>query len=152
MGQDQVSIPGLPVRGQPHNLVFPGVDLKTGKIGKGGIQQTQGMRKAKFGQQIDGIIATYAPGSGGHFPTPSMVRMAARLKGRGVEGAGRMGLVMFRKQQRAVIPQFLLNLLREPEFFLDPEGHGLQEGTESSRGKGQRRLQEAFKFQEREGS
>ena len=59
-----------------------------------------------------------------------------------------MGFVVLREDDLARKVEFLLDVVSHPEFLLDPERHGRDEGTKPRGGEGQVGLQQALELQE----
>jgi hypothetical protein len=71
------------------------------------------------------------------------------LEGGWEKSTGCMGFVVFRIDDRAIVSKVLLDQIRDPEFLLDPQGHGLDKRPHAQRGVGEVGFQEPFKLDER---
>ena len=91
----------LAVGRQAHDLVLAGVDLEPGVVGEGGVEQPERVRKGNLPERRQ--LACPAPTHAdvvAHSPTPSMQRTAAVSKGDGIEGRGRVRLVVLAEEDR----------------------------------------------------
>jgi hypothetical protein len=88
----------LAIGGEPHDLVFAGIDPKSGEIGERRIEQTEGMREFDLLQHRD-PVSLAEPGRGRRpFADPVHRQNGGGVEGRWKKGRGGMAQMMFRKQ------------------------------------------------------
>ena len=90
---------GLPVRGQPHDLVLAFVDREAQVGGEGRVEHPQGMRKAQLAQQLDcdrAFVGNVSAAQGQGRPLADAVRRedGRAPHRRGEESRGRVRLVV----------------------------------------------------------
>ena len=132
---DEVAVYRLPVGGQPHKLVLPGVHPEPGEVGEGRVEQTQGVREPDLVQKPQAVSFAHPQGGGGPLPHPVQGEDGRILEGRGIEGACRVGFMVlgvvdgngFRKTQ---LLEGFVDTGGHPELGPHPHGHRLHEGIE----------------------
>ena len=102
---NQLFVFGFTIGRQTHQLIFAGINFETAQIRKGRIQQTEGMRESDLFQDFDTVVTTSADRSGRPFSNAVHGKDCRALKRRWEEGAGRMRLVMLKKQDLTGRPQ-----------------------------------------------
>ena len=102
--QDGLRVFGLAVGGQPHQLVFAGVDLEPCVISERRIQQAEGMGEMDFPENLKLVPLPHAK-RGGRPLAHAVHRERRRLfKGRGEKRARRMTEMMLGKQKALLHP------------------------------------------------
>src|SRR5262245_40519802 len=137
---DQRNVLRLPVRSQTHYLIFSAVDLESGVIGEGAVEQTQAVRESQFLEQRN-LIATADPYRTGRPFAHAVHSEDGRLfERRGIERAGRVALVVVVEEQvpaelfrqfpggpfvlgAARLRHFGSDHIRRPQLFLHPKRH-----------------------------
>jgi len=147
---------GIAVRGQPHELVLPGIDPEAQIVGEGGVEQPDGMGEAHLLEEGDVVVPAVADGGGGPFPDAVDGQDRRFGKGRGEEGAGGVGQVVIREEEldtfRGAVAdplQLVADQFLEEHLLLDPHGNGGEKGLQTPGGEGVVGLQKPLEFQQR---
>ena len=146
--QDGFCILRFAIRGQAHQLVFARVDLESSEIRKRRIEQPQRVRETQLLEKLYAVSVAASHRAGRPLAHPVQGQNGRLLKRRRIEGARRMRLVMFREKhfgngRDAAGFQGILDLKRNPQFLLQPDGHGHHEGLQPTRRDGKIRFQDA---------
>ena len=83
------------VGGKAHHFVFAGIDLESGVVGEGGIEQAQGVGEVDFLLHLQSAAVAYADAGGGPFAHPVQRQHDSLLEWGRVECAGGVALVVF---------------------------------------------------------
>ena len=134
---NRVHIGGIAVRSQTHEFVLSGIHPESGEVGEGGVKQPDGVGEVHVVEDLDLIPGSFPDRTGGPFAHPVQGENGRALKGRGEKRAGRMGLVMLRKQNvlrhgDAHGLQCIFDLQRRPQFLLHPQRHRHEEVLQPS--------------------
>src|SRR5262245_14386419 len=95
-------MPGLSIRRQTHELVFPRIDPEPAIGGKRRIQQSERMREPELFQHFDLASATTSNRGRGVLADPIHSEDRSLREGRWIKRAGRVGPVMLGEPQWAV--------------------------------------------------
>ena len=154
--EDQVLEARLTVGREPHDLVLAAVDPEARVIGEGRVEQPQRMGKAQLLDHLE----RRAPADGDRrrrpFPDPVQRQHQRLVEGRGIEGAGRVAVVMPGEQQPVRRVEGRIDALELPghqvlleQLLADPDRHRHAEGPEAARRVGHVGLQQPLELQER---
>jgi hypothetical protein len=150
--QDHLRVDRFAVGGQAHEFVFAGIDAKSAVIRERRVKHPQRMRKAQFLQQFNRVAAPAANGRRRPFPHRVDGQNGRLGEGRRIEGAGGVGLVMRREEDRTIraqARQFLADGFAQVQFPSQPVGNHFRESPPSARRHRQIRFQQAGEFQHR---
>ena len=100
---DQVDVFRLTVRRQAHHLVLAGVDLESGVVRDGRVEQAERIRPAKLAQEVEVRALAVSDRRRGPFANAIHGENGRFLEWGRVERARRMGLVMLRVEERALV-------------------------------------------------
>jgi len=143
---------GLTVGRQSHELVFARVDAEPAVGRKGRVEQPERMRKAQLLEDFHGVPLAAADGGRGPFAHSVDGQDGSFVEGGREERAGRVGLVMFGEEDRAIGAQtgeFVPDGLSQVQFFTEPIWEDARERGEAAGGHGEVRFQQARKFSDR---
>ena len=121
---DQVRVAGLAVGGKAHQLVLAGVDLESGEVGEGRVEQAQGMREVQVVRQVDPIAPARSEAGGGPLADAVQGQDRGLLEGAGKEGAGRVRFVVLDEDVPALVStsQGLVDLAGRCSFWRSHRG------------------------------
>ena len=147
---DQIVVPGLAIRGQPHQLVLARIDLEPGEVREGGIEQAERMWEIQLVAQFHLVAAADAETGGGPFADAVHRQDGRLLKGRWEECAGRMRFVVFGEDIPALVAvlQGLVHLAGQVQLLLQPDRQTRQELAEAPRGVSQIGFQQPLEFEQ----
>ncbi len=153
--ENPVDISWLAVGGQPHQLVFAGIDLEAGVIGKRRIQQTERMREVDFLEDFQRLATPDGQRGGSPFADAVHGQYRSLLEGRRKKRAGGVAQVVLGEAQPAVpvgvrgmAPQFLDQQILEEELFAQPDRNRHAEGLEAPRREAHIGFQQALELEE----
>ena len=124
---DEVGIAGLTVRRQAHQLVLARVDLESAVVGKGAIEQPEGVRVADLLEQFDVAAATMAESTGGPFADAVDGQDRGLVERRGIEATGGVRQVVLRDEQTRPQAENLFQVVREPCLDAQERAAGFDE-------------------------
>ena len=151
MVSDQICVGGLSVRGQPHELVFAGVDPEPRVVGEGGVEEPQRVRKSQLVCQLDPIRVPDSVAGRGPLSDAVQCQDRGVLEGRGEERAGGVRLVVLGEGDALAIgaPEPATDLPGQVELLFEPLRHRVHERPEAARRVGQVGLEQPLELQER---
>src|SRR5580704_571477 len=118
---DEFGESGLPVWGQSHDLVLATVDAKAGVIGERAVKEAEGMGKADFAQQFNGVSLSMAEGGGRPFSRAVDGQDGGVVERGGEKRAGGMRFMMVREKNGASIAmKELADFARQMELASQP--------------------------------
>ncbi len=133
------------------SLYSPLLTLKPHVVGEGRIEQAERVRELQLPEDGNLLALTKADGGGGPFPHAVQGEDGRLREGRRIEGAGRMGQVVLREEQRrrtgAHLGQFLPEERAHQQLFLDPHRHGHEKARQSPGRKAVVGLQQALELE-----
>src|SRR4051794_9443242 len=98
MVQNQLCVFRFAIGRQPHHLIFTGIDLESGVVGKSGIEQAQRMWKMDLPRRREMIVAAQAQRRRGPFTYAVHRQNGCPLKRRSEKGRSGMTLMMLREK------------------------------------------------------
>jgi hypothetical protein len=146
---DEIDVLRLPVRGQPHHLVLARIDLESGVVRERRVQQPQRIRPAQLVHQRQVRALPDADGGGGPLAHAIHRENGRFREWRGVEGAGRVRLMVFGIEHFPIESQRVADLPLHVELVLDPERAGHEERLEAAGCHAQVSLQDALELEQR---
>ena len=154
--EDGAHVLRLAVGREAHHLVFAGIDFETGVEGERRIEQPQGVRKIDLPRHLQVVAVTDPYGGGGPLADPVHGQDHRVPKGRRVERARRVRLMVLGKQQfgvpihvRGEASQFPAQQVLLKQLLLDPNRYRHGEGTEAPRRECHVGFEEPFELEER---
>ena len=153
--EDELCVFRLAIGREPHHLVFAGVDLEAGVIGRGRIQEAQRMREMDLLENLE--LAAVAGRGRCRGPLADAVHgeYGRILERRGIEGRGRVAQMVLAEQQLGAVElrRKLLQFVREQalleQLFLQPQRDRHLERAEAARRQRDIGLQQPLEFEER---
>ena len=151
MVSDQIRVGGLSVRGQPHELVFAGVDPEPRVGREGGVEEPQRVRESQLVRQRDPVRVSDAVAGRGPFSDTVQCQNRGVLKRRGEERTGGVRLVVLGEGDALAIgaPESAPDLPGQVQLLREPLRHCVHERPEAARRVGQVGLEQALELQER---
>src|SRR4051812_48980822 len=132
--KNDIHVARLPVRSETHHLVFTGIHLEAGVIGKGGVQQPERVWPSELRENFQIAPLAQADRRGRPFTDAVHRQDGGFLKRRRKERARRVGLVMLGIEKRPfVAAKRFTKLAIGKELLLYPERAGLEKGSKAPR-------------------
>jgi hypothetical protein len=133
--ENDIAKHGFPVRGQPHELVFPGIHLESGEIGERRIEEPQGMRKSDALKDFKVVAIGPRDGQCIPFAHPVHGDDGGVLEGGRIERGGDVRFMMADEEYREIVTAqpFPDDLFNE-DLFLGPNGNRRKKTADADRG------------------
>src|SRR4051812_1480484 len=125
----------LPIRSEPHELIFPRVDPEPAIGGECRVKESERMRKPKFLKEPQLAARTVPDRRGGPFTDAINRQNPGFGEWRWKESTGGVRLMMLCEQDLALFAQprdFLAHRFSEIEFFAEPTRQDMRKGAQAS--------------------